>query len=125
MTLLPEPFRVGFDTSQQYETSSADRGPGSREFSKQAHPRSVWFRRLIYYIAVVDFALMRRDAKRVAELDIEGIIPCHGDIIETGGAEAWASAYQWYLQGDSRPGFARQLIDLIMFMRLIRWMLLM
>jgi len=68
---------------------------------------------------------MRRDAKRVAEWDIERIIPCHGDVIEEGGAEAWASAYQWYLQGDSGSGFVRQLIDLTMFMRIVRWIFLM
>jgi hypothetical protein len=68
---------------------------------------------------------MRRDAKRVAEWDIERIVPCHGDVIEEVGAEAWSSAYQWYLQGDSRSSFIRQLIDLTMFMRLVRWIFLM
>ena len=85
----------------------------------------MWFRRLIYYIATVDFGLMRRDAKQVAEWDIEWIIPCHGDVIDEGGTEAWASAYQWYLRGNPRCGFVRQLIDLTMFMRLVRWIFLM
>jgi hypothetical protein len=80
---------------------------------------------LIYYIATVDFALMRRDAKRVAEWDIERIIPCHGDIIEENGAEAWASAYQWYLHRGSGSNLVRQFIDLTMFMRLVRWIFLM
>ncbi|KAJ8118898.1 hypothetical protein OPT61_g226 [Boeremia exigua] len=80
--------------SQQYSTSSADQGLGSREFAKCANPHSVWFRRLIYYIATVDFALMQRDAKRVAEWDIGRIVPCHGDVIDEDGNAAWESAYE-------------------------------
>ncbi|KAF3039019.1 hypothetical protein E8E12_007173 [Didymella heteroderae] len=124
-TLIQSDLMMNLPCTEQYETSSAEQGIGSREFAKRAHPRSVWFRRLIYYIATVDYALMRRDAKRVAEWEIERIVPCHGDVVKEDGAEAWASVYQWYLHGDSRSGFARQLIDLTMFMRVVRWVFLM
>ncbi|KAJ4373603.1 hypothetical protein N0V86_007745 [Didymella sp. IMI 355093] len=124
-TLIQSDLMMNLPCTEQYETSSADQGIGSREFGKRANPQSVWFRRLIYYIATVDFALMRRDAKRVAEWAIETIVPCHGDVIEEGGNEAWSSTYQWYLQGNSRSGLVRQLIDVTMFMRLVRWFFLM
>jgi hypothetical protein len=88
-----------------------------------AHPRSIWFRRLIYYIAAVDYSLMRRDAKRVAEWDIERIVPCHGDIIDGGGNEAWTSAYEWFMHGDpERSTIAKMRAP---FMRVMRWLLLM
>jgi hypothetical protein len=32
---------------------------------------------------------MSRDAKVVNEWDFDRIIPCHGDVIETGGKKAW------------------------------------
>lgn len=115
----------GADDSQQYSPSSSAQGPGSRVFALAAHPRSVWFRRLIYYIATVDFKLMRRDAKRVAEWDIERIVPCHGDVIEEGGGEAWRAAYGWYLQGEGAMGWGRRLVDRLGFMRLVRWVFLM
>ena len=66
---------------------------------------------------------MRRDAKRVAEWDIERIIPCHGDVIDGGGNEAWASTYEWFLTGDPGPGILGQMR--VPIMKFIRWMFLM
>jgi hypothetical protein len=95
----------------------------SREFAKRAHPRSIWARRLIYYIASVDYSLMRRDAKRVAEWEIERIVPCHGDVLNEGGKEAWASTYEWFLKGRPEPGvILRMKVPLMNFMR---WIFLM
>ena len=56
-------------------------------------------KRLIYYIATVDYSLVRRDAKKVAQWHIERIIPCHGDVFEGNGNEAWDSTYAWFLHG--------------------------
>ncbi|CAO2657092.1 Nn.00g058950.m01.CDS01 [Neocucurbitaria sp. VM-36] len=72
-TLVQSDLMMNLPCTEQYRPSSAAQGILSREFAKRAHPRSVWFKRLIYYVAVVDYALMRRDAKRVAEWDIEWI----------------------------------------------------
>ncbi|KAI0945082.1 hypothetical protein AcV7_001713 [Taiwanofungus camphoratus] len=44
----------------------------------------------------IDKEAMRRDAHTVAQWDFDRIIPCHGDVIETGGKEAWLSAYGAY-----------------------------
>jgi len=46
----------------------------------------------------VDKIAMRRDAKKVAGWDFTCIIPCHGDVIESNGKEAWLEAYTWYLK---------------------------
>jgi len=40
---------------------------------------------------------MKRDAQIVAGWDFDRIIPCHGDVIETKGKEAWRSTYKAYL----------------------------
>jgi hypothetical protein len=77
----------------------------------------------MYYIASVDYLLMRRDVKRVAEWDFERIIPCHGDVLDAGGKEAWASTYEWFLKGDPEPGLLLRLRK--PFMSLMRWVFLM
>lgn len=74
-------------------------------------------------MASVDYSLMRRDAKRVAEWDIECIVPCHGDVIDVDGKKAWEQTYEWFLQGDPNPGFLRRGIDL--FLKRVRWLFLM
>jgi len=48
---------------------------------------------------VKDVDAMRKDAKTVASWNFERIIPCHGDVIEGNGHEAWVSAYSKYLDG--------------------------
>ncbi|KXN86658.1 hypothetical protein AN958_09836 [Leucoagaricus sp. SymC.cos] len=55
------------------------------------HPRIVWS-------LGVDKAAMKRDAKTVASWDFERIIPCHGDVIEGKGKDAWLNTYKFYLQ---------------------------
>jgi len=45
----------------------------------------------------VDKEVMRRDAKTVAGWDINKIIPCHGDVIEQNGSEAWKKGLKQFL----------------------------
>ncbi|KAJ6491358.1 hypothetical protein C8R47DRAFT_1122400 [Mycena vitilis] len=44
-----------------------------------------------------DKEAMKRDVKTVADWDFTRIIPCHGDVIETTGKQAWLDAYKVYL----------------------------
>lgn len=89
-------------------------GPGSREFAKRSNPQSIWHKRLMYYIATVDYTLMRRDVKKVAEWDIARIIPCHGDVIEKDGHAAWSSLYEWYLTEKPRGVMLKKLMTPVM-----------
>jgi hypothetical protein len=57
---------------------------------------------------------MRRDAKRVAEWQIERIISCHGDVLDSGGNEAWALVYEWFLTGNAEPSLMKRLMSPIM-----------
>ncbi|KXT15833.1 hypothetical protein AC579_10420 [Pseudocercospora musae] len=104
-TLIISDLLMNLPATEQYHPSSANEGLFSREFAKRAHPFSIWFRRLIYYVACVRYAPMRRDAKRVAELDIQRIVPCHGDVLDGDGNKAWAEVYQWFLEGRPQPGW--------------------
>jgi hypothetical protein len=40
---------------------------------------------------------MKRDVAAVSAWDFDRIIPCHGDVIETGGKEAWNKVMKKYL----------------------------
>ncbi|KAF2132491.1 hypothetical protein P153DRAFT_413990 [Dothidotthia symphoricarpi CBS 119687] len=122
-TLVQADLMMNLPCTEQYKPSSSEQDIFSREFAKRAHPRSVWFKRLIYYIASVDYQLMRRDAKRVAEWDVESIIPCHGDVLEADGNRAWAQTYEWFLQGSLEPGLLKRIMD--PFMQRVRWLFLM
>jgi hypothetical protein len=43
-----------------------------------------------------------KDAEEVASWDFEKIIPCHGDVIENGGKQAWLSAFARFLTPDGK-----------------------
>ncbi|KAF2026012.1 hypothetical protein EK21DRAFT_92741 [Setomelanomma holmii] len=106
-TLIQSDLLMNLPCTEQYSPPSSEQDIFSREFAKRAHPHSIWFKRLIYYIASVEYSLMRRDTKRVAEWEIERIIPCHGDVLDQGGNAAWASTYDWFLTGELQHGTVR------------------
>ncbi|KIK02879.1 hypothetical protein K443DRAFT_677227 [Laccaria amethystina LaAM-08-1] len=54
------------------------------------HPRLTWK-------LGVDKEAMQRDTKTVCSWDFDRIIPCHGDVIETDGKDAWRAAFRFYL----------------------------
>ncbi|KAK5320611.1 hypothetical protein LTR93_006823 [Exophiala xenobiotica] len=112
--LIQSDLMMNLPCTEQYSPSSSDVGILSREFAKRAHPSSVWSRRLAYYVATTDYSLVCRDAKRVAEWDIQRIIPCHGDILDDGGNEAWASVYEWFLDGTPKPSLFRRVWDSVL-----------
>lgn len=117
-TLIVSDLLMNLPCTEQYDPPSNQTGPMSRYFAYGANPWSTWMRMLLYYVATTDYALVRRDAKRVSELDIRRIVPCHGDVLEGNGNEAWNSVYRWYLEGLARPGLRRRFWD--MFMKLQR-----
>ena len=41
---------------------------------------------------------MARDTKIVAAWDFDRLIPCHGDVIETGAKQVWLDAFQMFLK---------------------------
>jgi hypothetical protein len=41
---------------------------------------------------------MAESAKRAAAWDFDTIVVCHGNIVETGGKEAFTRVFAWYLK---------------------------
>lgn len=122
-TLVVSDLLMNLPCTEQYDPPSHLTGPMSRYFAMGANPWSNWMRMLIYYVATTDYVLVRRDAKRVSEFDIRRIVPCHGDVLEDRGNEAWSSVYTWYLSGSTKPSLSRRFWDV--FMKLQRRLFLM
>jgi len=83
--------------------------PGKEQYSKTKNPNSFAIRwssfgpesgvhKRFGVLIGKDKAVMRRDVQAVAAWDFDRIIPCHGDVVETGGKKAWSSAYEWLLK---------------------------
>ena len=51
---------------------------------------------------MTDFRFTKRDARIVSGWDFDRLIPCHGEVVETGGKKLWNDAYAWYLEQDHK-----------------------
>jgi hypothetical protein len=49
-------------------------------------------------VVVVLRSAMARDTKVVAAWDFDRLIPCHGDVVETGAKQVWLDAFKTYLE---------------------------
>ncbi|KAL8291659.1 hypothetical protein RQP46_001917 [Phenoliferia psychrophenolica] len=70
-------------------------------FTSGMIPGAKFHQRFLWYLAGKDRVGMTASAKVVASWDFDRIIPCHGDVIETGGKSAWNSTYDWFLNGSN------------------------
>ncbi|KAH9941106.1 uncharacterized protein BXZ73DRAFT_75081 [Epithele typhae] len=80
-------------TEQYSTTGSSGRFPifGDMNPFSSFHKNFLW-------MAGVDKEAMKRDATIVSGWNFDRIIPCHGDVIETNGKEAWKAAFSKYFQ---------------------------
>ena len=61
---------------------------------------ATWQKRFLWYIASSgDRKGFNESAKKIASWDFDKIIPCHGDVIETGGKDIFKKVFEWHLQG--------------------------
>ncbi|KAJ3572923.1 hypothetical protein NP233_g2758 [Leucocoprinus birnbaumii] len=92
-TLIEADLLLNLPCNEQY--SKAKSGGGKLPFMN-VNPWS-WLHSRIVWSLGVDKEAMKRDARTVASWDFERIIPCHGDVIEEKGKEAWENVYKFYL----------------------------
>jgi len=80
-------------TEQFSASKSYSNFPFANSFTPftSAHKRFLWS-------ATKDKEAMKKDAKIVNGWDFDRIIPCHGNVIETGGKNAWTEAFKWHLE---------------------------
>lgn len=81
--------------------------PGTEQYSRsktsekvpligKMNPYGKFHKHFVYRLGK-DMKAMVRDAKTVASWDFERVIPCHGDVIDAWGKEAWVAAFSKYL----------------------------
>ncbi|TBU24279.1 hypothetical protein BD311DRAFT_766803 [Dichomitus squalens] len=91
-TLIQADLLFNFPAREQYSLAG-----GTPFFSWSSWNPFSWANRKTVWWLGQDKEAMRRDAKTVAQWDFDRIIPCHGDVIETGGKKAWTEAYKDFL----------------------------
>jgi len=95
-TLIQADLIVNLPGNEQYSKSTTS--PRIPLIGGLFRPDTTGYKRIFWRLGT-DKPSMIRDAKTVAGWDFDRIIPCHGDVIETGGKAVWLEAYKWYLDG--------------------------
>ncbi|KDE08603.1 hypothetical protein MVLG_01065 [Microbotryum lychnidis-dioicae p1A1 Lamole] len=62
-------------------------------------PGTIGHKRLVWYLMGKDKKVMTEQAKVVSAWDFDRMIPCHGNVMESGAKAAWNSTYNWYING--------------------------
>jgi hypothetical protein len=104
-TLIEADFILNLPATEQFSKTgiSATSGILTKLFASVTNTRgdAVWQRRLIWY------ALGGKNRKGFAESvnvikkwDFDRIIPCHGDVIETGGKDVFNNVFRWFAEGN-------------------------
>ena len=61
---------------------------------------AIWHKRFLWYAAGgKDRAGFADSVKRINAWDYDRVIPCHGDVIETGGKAIISKITSWYTEG--------------------------
>ncbi|KAJ6511346.1 hypothetical protein C8R47DRAFT_1296193 [Mycena vitilis] len=95
-TLIEADLIFNLPCTEQYsKTTSSGRIPLIGTFNP-----STWLDSKLASSIARDKRAMERDAKTVADWDFDRIIPCHGDVIESGGKQAWLTAFKAYIKSE-------------------------
>jgi hypothetical protein len=103
-TLIEADLLFNLPATEQYSKSgeSATSGLLTRLFGALQNTKGdfLWQRRFLYYaLAGKDRKGFAESARRIQAWDYDRIIPCHGDVIETGGKGIMAKATAWFTEG--------------------------
>lgn len=80
---------------------SATDGIYTRIFTTFQNTRgnAIWQKRFMWYVAVKDREAFGKSAKRIMGWEFDRVIPCHGDVIETGGKGVFEKMVDWFVKG--------------------------
>jgi len=63
-----------------------------------AEGSAVWQKRFNWYVAsAMDRGGFNRSVRKIERFDFDRIIPCHGDVIESGGKGVFRKVFEWHL----------------------------
>lgn len=103
-TMIEADLLFNLPATEQFSKSGVSPNSGilSKIFNHLMHTKGdmIWQRRFIWYAAAgKDRKGFTESVNRINKWDFERIIPCHGDVIETGGKGIWSKATEWFSQG--------------------------
>ena len=100
-TLIQADLFFNLPATEQYSRTGepADRGWASRLSCRLQSARSVWQKRMLWYlVSSGNRPGFNESIKKINGWDFENVIPCHGDSILGEGKMVFESVFQWHLQ---------------------------
>ena len=102
-TLIEADFMFNLPATEQHSRTgdSATTGWLTRLFNSinSTQGTAIWQKRLIWYAIAQDKKAYGESVKTIAKWDFDRIVPCHGDVIETGGKGIFEKVNGWFLEG--------------------------
>lgn len=65
-------------------------------------PPATWHKRFVWHVTATDRKSVGESVARINKWDFDRIIPCHGDVIETGGKAVFQNVFEWFLEGKNK-----------------------
>lgn len=102
-TLIEADMMFNLPATEQYSRTgeSATSGALTKFFNvvQNTVGKATWQKRFLWYAASAkDRDGFNRSAKTIASWDFDRIIPCHGDVIESGGKGIFMKVFEWHLK---------------------------
>ncbi|KAL1957708.1 hypothetical protein VTO42DRAFT_5551 [Malbranchea cinnamomea] len=101
-TLIEADLMFNLPAMEQYSRSGGgDRGLLTKLFGSAMSASgnsSIWQQRFLWHFASApDRDEFKRSMARIFQWDFDRIIPCHGEVIETGGKDVFRKLFDWFL----------------------------
>lgn len=102
-TLIEADLIFNLPANEQYSKSdeSPTAGIGTKLFigMMSASGTATWQKRFLWYAAsAADRPGFNQSIKKINSWDFDRVIPCHGDVIETGGKGVFQKVMEWHLK---------------------------
>ena len=103
-TLIEADLLFNLPAAEQYSKVSAEerkKGILDRLFASPMSTSSIWQRWFAWYVlAIADRKAFARSMHTIDQWDFDRLIPCHGDVIETGAKGAFEDVMTWFLEDE-------------------------
>lgn len=108
-TLIEADLLFNLPATEQYSRTgkSATSGVLTKFFASLngTQGTAIWQKRFLWYaISAGDRQGFAQSVSRIAKWDFDRLIPCHGDVIETGGKGIFEKVMEWHLKLAQQPG---------------------
>ena len=99
-TMIEADLLFNLPATEQYSKSGESATSGMTRFIAPliSTDPAKWHRRFAWYVlSARDRPGFAESVKRIQQWDFDRVIPCHGDVIETGGKGIFESVMEWFL----------------------------